>query len=211
MTRFSSVSWMSAVVLAVTLSVAASVRADLSNGDFELGETPWDFSDDNAFIGDDPADPTPPVNQLAILVESSDYSAGDSLVKVFQEFSHAGGAAQLHFDFRILTEGEVIQETDQFQVWLNQSMTPLLDVASNDFLLADGNVHHQVLDVSLLGGSDVNRLDFRLVGDDDEILTTVEIDNVCIAPVPLPGAALLGIVGLGMAGRRLRGRARRRS
>ncbi len=207
MTRVSNVSWMSAVALTIVLGLTASVRADLFNGDFEAGESPWDFSD-NAFIGDDLADPIPPVNQLAILEESSDYTAGDSLVTVFQEFSHAGGAAQLHFDFRILTEGEEMQETDQFQVWLNSAL--LLDVASTDDP-ADGAVHHQVLDVTLLASPPDNVLEFRLVGDDDEISTTVEIDNVCIAPVPLPGAALLGVLGLGMAGRRLGRPVQRRS
>ena len=213
MARVSNAVWMSAVVLSVTLSMAVPARADLSDGEFKADSTltPWDLSDEeNALIRD----------EKGVLLEGELYPLGVSpdeynVVSISQSFSHAPGPAQLKFDFRFWTVDEgsgEIPETDFFQVWFNQSPilpgdTALFEVASfGEPLghLADGAVHSRVLDVILLEGIDANLLEFRLVGESDGCLAEVEIDNVEIAPVPVPGAALLGVLGLGAAGVRLR-------
>lgn len=195
-----NVSWIGAAVLVVIVGSVASVRADLSNGDFESGDAPWVVLNDDAFIDPEPGNPS---NHLAVLLENEMHPLDDAggsynLTGISQSFSHTPGEALLHFDYKILTE---ISETDHFQVWLGAVL--YLDVPTDDFDLADGNVHHGTLNVSLLAGND---LEFRLKGYNDGNSTVVEIDNVCIAPVPVPGAVLLGALGLGSAGHRLRRR-----
>lgn len=49
---------------------------------------------------------------------------------------------------------------------------------------------------------------FELTNETDGILTSVTIDNVQLSPVPVPGAVVLGSLGVGFAGWMLRRRAR---
>lgn len=190
------------VLLAVLLGLTVSARADLSNGDFELGGTDWTPEGDVFFWKDIPDYPG---NGTAVLWENLDYGETDAdgdfdCSSISQGFSRLATETELHFDFTMTGPDT---ETDYFQLVLND--VPFLIASTAMPALNDGNRHHVVQDISGLGIADLHTLMFRLKGyDDNDVTTTVEIDNVQLSVVPVPGAFLLGCLGLSCAGWRLR-------
>ncbi len=176
---------MTVAALAVLLSMATPVPADLTNGNFEAGETGWTVSS-----------PSKIEDGFAYLVEGATYSGGFNSTSIEQSsFDLEPDERVLSFEFWLEKQGTGGPESDTFEVLFNDS---LVFSASAD----DAPLHQTRLeDVSSLLFVHDNTLLFRLVGEDDGLNTTVTLDKVHFLPaVPLPGAAVLGSMGLALAG-----------
>lgn len=185
--------------LAVFLGLATSSQADLThgNGDFEAGGTGWATEGIANFVTSDG-------NGIAVLNENDSYTRSDdkglfNFSSITQDFTRPAAATQLDFDFKMYA---IPGETDYFQILLNGTV---VEIASTDNLGLDDEWHHVSHDISFLPADPVqNTLVFRLKGYNDDVVTTVELDNVRIVPVPVPAAAWLASLGLACAARRLR-------
>jgi hypothetical protein len=74
-----------------------------------------------------------------------------------------------------------------------------LDNLGNEVTVASVTGNKVMLDVAALAGQDVF-LSFDLWGSDDGMLTSVNLDNVKVTVIPVPGALLLGLIGTGAVG-----------
>ena len=193
------------VLLTVLLGLTVSARADLSNGDFEFEGADWTACD--------------PVNVefdagIAVLYENTDYSYSDppdpdfDYSSISQTFLLDAADMHLELDFRFRPPDDEPPppETDYFQVVLGGTVIGI--ASTDDAAYGDGEWERDYvvpLSSEFFAG-DWIPLTFRLKGYDDENETVVEIDNVHLAGgvVPVPGAFLLGGLGLGCAGWRLR-------
>ena len=192
MKRLSRVLQMTVAALGVCLVATAPVQADISNGDFENGSADWSVSSDQfvAFSSNYYAD----TGTAATLSESDEY-ADYSYTTLWQDSVNFEEGEVLSFDFWLATEGGA--ETDWFYVLLNDGPTENVVYSKSTDGFEDGDVFHD--DVTIPGVSPGEyTLMFRLVGEDDGLFTAATVDNVRL--VPVPGAALLGGLGLCTAG-----------
>ena len=183
---------------ATALGLTTLAQADLVNGDFSSGGAGWATSGVVFFF-----------SGTASFWEDLPYgytdSKGDfSYSTLMQDFSRDSTDTTLEFDFKLPGIGT---ETDYLQLLLNGTVIDVASTSSADSN-NDGNWHHWSQDLSAMPQGNTSII-FRLKGYDDILDTTVEIDNVAVTSVvPLPGAFILGNLGLGLSGWRLR---RRRS
>ena len=204
MTRSRRVVRVGFVILAVLCGSGAGMWADLRNGGFEEQGAYWS-SGPPGFVGFDQVeffDPSP--SYAAVLEESQ--PGNDTYLE--QTFQLEPGETTLRFDYRLDVTGPGLPETDYLRVSLDGHVG---GVDSTSGLRQSDNFRQGTWSGDILGfleGPDFT-LRFILVGESDNITTTVAIDNVSCAVVPVPGAILLGAVGLSCAAWRLRRGARR--
>ena len=200
--------------LAVLLSMAVPVPADLVNGDFAAGGDSWAVPDFPAVafaLG------------AAILDESPDYlftdsqypSGSVSYTSIGQTFSYVQpGKAALSFDFWLRGYSS---ETDYFEVVFNDARIPVASTRETDPWRTDAGYEwlgsnyqglgndwwRATLPVSALAS---NTVLFRLVGKEETAgdptgwEAQLTLDNVELSVVPVPGAVVLGSMGLAVAG-----------
>jgi hypothetical protein len=187
------------LTLALLLVFATSTWAALTNGDFEAGSASWTVTSGPVeFSIDEGASPG---EGTATLIENANYSEeGFSLTSFGQTFTLEPGDAILSFDYDIrLTGGGEPPESDDFTVSLNGMDHEVASTHGAEYVgeFLSGT---WFFDVSSLPRGDTT-LAFNLLGELDDFLTTVEVDNVTlvgpVSTVPAPGALLL--VGLGAA------------
>jgi hypothetical protein len=181
---------MTAAALTVLLSIAAPVPAGLTYGDgnFEAGGAVWGKSGDVQFLDGE-----------AYLVENKTYDDHVSYTSIWQPFKLISNETTLFFDYLLYRDlATPGGETDMFEVLFDNELRPEL---FTPILAADTPLSETAqINVSSLS-SGGHTLTFRLVGDEDEYITTVTLDNVRFGPVvPVPGAAVLGSMGLALAG-----------
>lgn len=181
--------------------------ADLSNGTFDTDLSGWTVAPSGSviwdsgtalFLQDDPGLPTPYTNST-----------------MSQMFSLDPLSLMLSLDVTMIVEEEDTEppggETDTFTATLlDQSNQPVNPVSGQDYFdfiegTAEGTFPHIfTVDVSGVAGQNV-KLILDLEHDyDDDLTTSVSVDNVNVSLVPVPGALVLGSLGLGLAGWRLR-------
>lgn len=180
------------VLLAVCLLVLGSTQpllADITNGDFSDGLSGWTTSDKN---------PAYQFGARAVLTVDDKQEPPDSNSTLSQDgIELESWDKWLSFDFEM--EGEGGAETDKFTAsfggtYLGTWEAPAI-LQTVSFNLADWDPGPY-------------ELVFKLKNDPDGISTSVVIDNVRLSPVPVPGAVVLGSLGVGFAGWMLRRRAR---
>ena len=199
MTRLGFTFQMTVAALAVLLIAPASIRADLVNGSFEdtpLG-TGWTSFGEVSFGGG-----------AAILSENPAYPTGEqvSYTSIQQTFTWAGETS-LSFGFRLTPLGG---ETEYFNVLLNDAVTGTnlltAPIASTDYSVEGlDNLYPYVenywrvnLDLSGIASENAIALVFSLKGWNDDRWAEATIDDVSL--VPIPGAVVLGTIGLTLSG-----------
>lgn len=196
--------WVCLLVLSTVLWACTSAQADLVNGDFSDGLNSWDAWG-----------LVEPEGGQAVFYEGDDYSMLE------QVFTIPSLALTLSFDIQFTrvadnTSGGL---PDAFAVSLLDPDTfePLVSNAGySEFYYweADGEDEYVEtvasvsgvtvsLDISGLRGLEA-LVAFDLLGGSDGYATTAYLDNVTISVVPVPGAFLLGMMGLSFAGIRYR-------
>ncbi len=183
------------------LCSAPVVFADLTNGDFSTpGLYGWTVESGNVSDG----------GGYALFQEHP----VDMLSSLVQEFTLPALALELSFDVAMssVPGGDHESWPDAFMALLLDPLTfgPLIsNPGYTEFYYLDNTGYLETvatvsgnnvsLDVSSLAGLDVF-LAFDLLGGDDGMLTSVELDNVNVSVVPAPGALLLGLIGIGTVG-----------
>jgi hypothetical protein len=189
-----------AVILMALTGVTALADMSLQNGDFSLGFTGWTVEYGTVTDGGGYAlfqeDPTSLTSTLS------------------QSFTIPALAHELSFNVAMTSTG-----TYDPGAWPDAFTASLLDRATRNPLLSNPTytdfyyIDHTgvvetiagvsgntvTLDISGLGGHDAY-LVFDLLASDDGMATTVNVDNVNVSVVPLPGALLLGLIGIGTVG-----------
>ena len=203
MTRSMFTFQMTVAGMLVLLSVATPVPADLTNGNFQAGTSGWNWSDDTASLYESDEG-----QRWARLVEPPGHTGTVYASIQQQDISMPQGAAALSFDFSMTTFQDA--ETDYFQVELNNvgNFNELFTIASTDSGTLDlageypsprAGWYRVNRDVSDLASGNWTLI-FRLEGNEDGWATMVDIDNVELSAVPVPGAVVLGSMGLALAG-----------
>jgi hypothetical protein len=200
MTRLGFTFQMTVAAVVVFLSTAAPVPADLINGTFDGDGSPWEvFSTDT---DTDPETGSGFYEGVARLEEDRTYVSNRSHTSIEQTFDMEPGEYTLSFDFRLFkeSEGEGPDESDSFEVRLDGT-EPFSILSSATGAVDNIPWTHEMVPVSLSSG-DPHLLTFSLVGDNtNSFNTTVEFDNVQFGPpVPVPGAVVLGTIGLTLSG-----------
>lgn len=199
------------LVVACFAIFASSVRADLNNGDFSAGQTDWFFDGDAAIGG--------PISS-AILGEGSPFPGpAPGLVEQTFTLSAAPLSLSFEFDFGATADGtsgsffDDLFEVDLFSAALPEFFTDSFGFASDAVLTVDrfGVFENQgtvgggaglpnlfTMDLSGLGLGAGDELTFTalLFGGSDGFNSLGSVDNVSVAVVPAPGAALLALIGL---------------
>lgn len=210
-------SWMTrriAVVFTALLIPTATVYADvcIQNGDFEIlvpdgSAENWESSESGG-LPDVAYFSYAGQGNVAHLFESfdlethPDFAEPVSFAMLSQSFDvPIGVPIELSFQYRY--PFDPLAETDLFWAFL--------DGDSDPFFTADTSMGPQVDDfrtfTHTFSSSQTQRtLTFQLTGEDDGFESYLEIDDVTCAVVPVPGAAVLGSLGLSYAGWRLRRR-----
>ncbi len=193
------------IVVATAAISPARADASLLNGDFSSGLAGWSV---------DWGDVTDGGGFARFQEHPVDFSSTLS-----QQFSIPAAASLLSFDLELSSAPG--GDPDPF-AWPDAFTASLLDAATFDpliswdplvtefFLLENTGAIETAagmtvagntisLDVSSWRGQDV-LLSFDLWASYDGMTTTAELDNVNVSVVPLPGAALLALIGLGAAG-----------
>ena len=202
------------VVLAagVLFLAAGQVSADITNGDFSAGLTGWTT-----------AGPVSDGGGYALFEEDPLFG----VTSLEQEITIPAQALSLSFDYGLFstpdgTSGYPLP--DRFSAYLLDAVTrnPLLSRPGlTDYFFEDrrgfGAFDSTIVTVaggtvtldltSIAAGTDA-LVTFDLLGGDDGFATQATVDNVSVSLIPVPGAALLGVVGLASAGYRLRRRNR---
>jgi len=189
-----------AAVVVACIAVPGFADPSLQNGDFSAGLSPWAVeygivTDGGGFA----------------LFEEDTASLSSTLS---QQFTIPALAMQLSFDVLFSSAGTYDDASwpDALTACLFDNPSDLIPLISNpgynDFFYMDhtGGVEtvgtfdgtHVALDVSAFRGLDAY-LVFDLLASDDGMTTTVSVDNVNVSVVPLPGALLLGLVGMSAA------------
>lgn len=236
--KISMINSLPVVIRSLTLLAIFSVglntaRGGVINGDFSTDLTDPSAGWETAFGLESPVTET---EQAKFVIDSF----FDNLVQLEQEFLLPVGATSLSFEYQFRTEvGGVFDlffgapPYDIFQASLLDPVTldPLIAIDSSDDRFfgidADGNPFAALevgtpeilsngftrisLDVSSLSSQQV-LLDFIFLGEDDEFISTVLLDNVVVttasAVVPEPGTfaiwALLGVTSIGLSTRKRR-------
>ncbi|MBP7051791.1 MAG: hypothetical protein KBE65_12320 [Phycisphaerae bacterium] len=201
MKRSRMTNWVLASALAILLVCTTLVQADLiENGNFENGGTGWTVpadSSEHVFfeLGDEG-------NHVVRLEENHiDYDDAWSTVRFTHETAVTLSEGEaICFEFVFI--GESV-ECDLFQVWLDAEK---VFEYSSRYGPLDEFTWAQTDPVDATGSYG---LEFRLMGRDDLSWSTVILDNAGVCSVvPVPGAVLLGCIGLGYAGLHLRRRTR---
>jgi len=201
------------------LVLAESAGADLANGEFIDDLSPWIVSPlivggDNGVVWiDGDADGDGEAKFIPDLADSPSWD--DSTLS--QIFTLDPQSLTLSFDFRMGTVGD---ETDIFTASLLDTTVlenPLVFVsgetyfyyfdsvafenkATEVFVSVIDNIRTVSLDVSTWASEEV-KLVFNLEHDYTEAVDTeVYLDNVGVSLVPVPGALVLGSIGLSLAG-----------
>ncbi len=207
-----------ALLLLVAQSSSSSAGT-IVNGDFETsGVSPDPFA---GWTTPDPLD-LPPIDAGGV-AEFDIVGYFDPLIELQQTFTLPAGASTLSFEFNLssITGGvsDPFALPDSFQATLLDStpasLFPIFGGVLDAFYLFDasgfedkssgvttealaGGWTRVSLDISSLGPQDLT-IEFLALGDDDELLTTVLLDNVFIAQgatVPEPSSiALWSILG----------------
>lgn len=186
------------MLLAVVIVHSTDAGADLVNGDFSSGLTGWQVDGPVSDGGGHAALAEDPTKIMTILS---------------QEFAIPLGAASLKFDFRMASEPDGTGGwpfADAFAVSLLDPVTlaPLLSTPGFpefSYADADGAMEYDPALVSIAGGTvmlDLTSLGpgnalmaFDLLGGDNGLTTTVEVDNVVLIErqdtIPEP-ATILG-------------------
>ena len=164
------------------LVLGESAGADLVNGDFTYGISGWDTAGLAPVVWSE--------DDQAALFQPDGTTANSTLsqedITVNSEFPW------LSFDVFMLTEGG---ETDVFTASLGGD--ELYELLSSDPIV--GGVIPVTLNVSDFIGAGPVKLEFNLAHVyTDDSTTTVLLDNVAL--VPVPGALILGSIGLSLAG-----------
>lgn len=140
------------------------------------------------------------------------------LSTLFQEFTLPTGVQSLSFDVTLSAVAGGVSDpfafSDSFTASLLDPVTldPLIaNPGFSDFYFQDNtgfedtiasvSGNHITLDLFGLGLDGLDAaLYFDLIGSDDGFLTSVSIDNVQVSVIPVPGALLLGSIGVGLVG-----------
>jgi len=193
--------FVTAIMLGMVLtgtSQAMPILDELTNGTFDSDLTSWTYSIGVGWY-----------SGHAVLVE---HDNGETSL-LSQDFFLPEGAQELSFEINFTVEGEGFPDTDVFTASLlpgysdfyywDSDVGDLYDTA--DVMVADigdGWQRVTLLDVSSLAGTNVT-LAFSLLSDTtDNLITSVDLDNVKISTtvVPAPGAIVLGFIGTGLVG-----------
>lgn len=206
------------IITALTILVVSATFAladPIANGDFGLGGAGW------TQIPADTPDLTVFYSGLARIDESVDWVDGISCAGIQQSFSRDTMETHLCFRFQVVTvvTGEGPDESDEFRVqlggtvqhiaWSHDVDTLVLDDFFGDDYTPPGPWRTAAIELPIsIAVGEFYPLSFRLIGDEfDDRITSVFIDDVHLCSVvPVPGAMLLGSIGLGYAGLRLRRR-----
>ena len=192
------VSFVSCLLGAVMAVPTASAGLSLQNGDFSSGLTAWTVEYGSVTDG----------GGFALFQEDPAFLTST----LSQQFTIPAGATQLSFD--VLMSAAPGGDTDPFvapDAFTASLLNPLtldplvFNSGYSDFFYMDNTGGLETiaavsgsmvaLDVSGLAGLDAY-LVFNLVAGEDGMTTTVNLDNVNVSVVPLPGALLLGLLGI---------------
>lgn len=187
------------VLLCISLPGFANPR--LQNGDFSAGLSAWTVEYGRVADG----------GGFALFDE--DPSSLTSTLS--QQFTIPSAASEISFDVLMASLGTYDPATwpDAFTACLYDNPVDLNPLISSpgysDFFYTDhtGIVEsvgsfdgtHVTLDVSAFRGFDAY-LVFDLLASDDGMATTINLDNVNVSVVPVPGGVFLCLVGLGVTG-----------
>ena len=197
-------------IVCLLLSAESALADPLKNGDFESGLSEWTVAPDGSVVPDSGA--------ALFLPDNPDNTSPYSNSTLFQEFTLDHQSLILSFEMDMYTSGT--GETDTFTATLldlDNMGNPIGSVSSGShfYSLNSSGDEDKATGVSVIGNtvslcvsswanSNV-KLVFNLQHDySDDLWTTVLLDNVAL--VPVPGAVLLGSIGLAYSGLRLRRR-----
>jgi len=187
-----------AVGAVLVLILIQPALADVTNGTFDTDLSGWTVDPSNSVIPDSGA--------ALFFQTSTDHSV------LSQEFLIDPLSLTLSLDVVMNVEGEGGAETDHFTAKLLDELDqPVAPISLEGyFARLDGGTAGTFSDtfnvpVSSLIGQEVTLI-LDLFHDDDDFETTAIVDNVSVSVVPVPGAVVLGSLGLGLAGWRLRKR-----
>jgi hypothetical protein len=162
----------------------------------------------------DPLDPPDTPRTVSFLVDP--FALGGTNLSLEQRISQLDpGAYRLSFNFVLYSTGAGTPESDFFDVLLNGSVQTVADNSgkgSASWYLVDSFETTPYSLTFTLGHTESDfDLGFRLYRDAPcEVDTTVTLNHVELSPVaasvPIPGAAVLGAIGLSLAGWRLKRR-----
>ena len=178
------------------LVLAESAPADLANGEFIDNLSPWIVSPlivggDNGVVWiDGDGDHDGEAKFIPDDLESYANSTLSQMITVVSEFPI------LSFD--VLMDTGDHPETDIFTASLNNGV-PFYTLSSDDPRIV-GGVFAETFTYDVSSFIGLVELEFNLAHDyiNDDSETTVRLDNVAL--VPVPGALVLGSIGLSLAG-----------
>ena len=194
-----------AVVVIVLLQqiLAQPVLADIgiTNGDFSQDSLGWTLSENNAFVGSDT--PTGGNVRGVLLSENDDSYSVSYLYQNNIEIPL--GATQLLFDFTMNKTIPETGDTDYFKAMFGIDFDDTTTPPSLNVLRSFSKSTHDfsgttdsgtgILDLAGLSSGPYT-LYFQLENNPDGFITSVLIDNVRFAPVPVPSAFLLAVIGM---------------
>jgi len=204
---------------AVLLLAVGSAKADLSNGSFEDGLNSWSI----VLSGGDVQAVSSHTDSTGSATGTSSWSPTDGSYFALLEGGNANESVQLYQTFTA-SSGDTLT-FDYF--WDSEDYDPYDDTGMGTLLLGSGTggyVLSTLFSHSIMGsdpedywGTPWTLVSYTFAASgtytllietwndlDSDQSSYVGIDNVALTPVPVPGAILLGMLGLGAAGLKLR-------